>query len=111
MIGVIIEYGLVAAFGVTSPQFGPKDFQTPYLLVEQNFDENKYFFSFYNSARTGVKSANTWHPGTALWKAEAGVRLNGFSISAGHKCEHEIAGPDLRTESYDFAKVSYRIEL
>lgn len=109
-MGLILEVGLIAAFGVGNTPFENKqDFQTPYILVERSIYED-FYASVYNSSRTQAKRLNMADPKTATWQVEAGWRSNGFTLAAGHVSEHEVGATDKNTTSNDYIKVSFREE-
>ncbi len=82
-------------------------------MVEKSIYEDFYFRS-YNSSRTMAKRINQGNPKTALWEVSFGYKAevdNGLlDISIGHQSEHEVGSKDRLTESYDYAKISYRLE-
>lgn len=110
---MILEFGIIAALSVGNSPWSKKDFQQPYLLVEQNVNNEIYFRSF-NSSRTMAKRLNQFDPQTALWDISAGYRKDisdgTLDVSLGHQSEHEVGKVDKLTESFDYIKASYRIE-
>ena len=113
MTNLIIEFGIMAAFSISNTPWNKKDFQTPYLLVEKSAYEDFYFRSF-NSSRTQAVRLNQMNPQTALWDVSFGYKaeIDGgiLDISIGHQSEHEVGKLDKLTESFDYAKISYRLE-
>ena len=112
-MNLIIEFGITAALSIGNSPWSKKDFQTPYLMVEKSIYDDFYFKS-YNSSRTQAVRLNMMNPKTALWEVSGGYRTridDGIlDVSIGHQSEHEVGAFDKLTESYDFAKISYRLE-
>jgi hypothetical protein len=109
-MGLILEVGLIAAFGVANTPFDNKsDYQTPYILVERSIYED-FYASVYNSSRTQAKRLNMADPKTALWQVEVGLRKHGLTLAFGHVSEHEVGSSDKLTQSNDYVKISIREE-
>lgn len=112
-MGLILELGILAAFNLGNSPYEKKEFQQPYVLIEKSLSEN-YYFKVYNSSRTQRESPTNWNPQTGLWQVGAGYNFKVdnqiFKFEAGHISEHEVGSFDKNTESYDYAKISYRIE-
>jgi hypothetical protein len=109
MPSLILEVGILAAFGITNSPWPKNDFQTPYLYMEKSVYE-EFYVSALNSARTNAKKIDCMNPKTALWQVEGGWKRDGFTVAIGHSSEHEVGSADKLTESNNFIKVSYRME-
>lgn len=108
-MSLILEIGMTAMLSLHNSPFKKDAYQFPYLLVEKSVYEN-FYIQLKNSSRTAIVSANMWNPRTTLWNTEIGYRNNGWTIAVGHQSEHELDKKDTNTESFDYVKVSYRIE-
>lgn len=109
-MSLILEVGLIAAFGVSNTSFENKqDFQTPYVLIERSISDD-FYAQIYNSSRVQAVRLNMANPKTALWQVEAGWRSNGLTLALGHVSEHEVGSPDKNTNSNDYVKISFREE-
>lgn len=109
-MSLIVEAGIVAAFSLSSVQWQERDTQYPYLYVEKTVTENT-FLSVLNSSRTNADKIDRFNPKTALWTVSGGFRFDEFTVEVGHQSEHEVNAFDKRTESYNFLKLKYRIEM
>lgn len=115
-MSLVVEVGMMVAFGLSNTPYAPKDTQFPYLYVEKSISDTNFYVSSYNTSRTNAERANKMNPSTALWKTAGGYRYTvdneTFTIEVGHQSEHMVGALDKGspTESYDFATIKYRVE-
>lgn len=112
-MSLILELGVVAAFNLANTPYEKKDTQLPYLYVEKSITDNTYF-SILNSSRTNATKLDRANPKTALWTVSGGYKFKVdnqvFNFELGHQSEHNVDSKDEFTESYNFVKLSYRVE-
>lgn len=116
---LILEIGLTAMLSIANtpyrtPDGGKKPAQFTYVLLEKRVADN-FSIMFINSSRNDIRHGNEFNPQTTKWTVEAKyytkIEENSTLVfGVGHTSEHEVGAKDELTESYDFAKISYRLE-
>jgi hypothetical protein len=103
MNNLIFELGFL--MGLTlNPNYQEANKQRPYFMVEKNYD-SMYFRGY---AESELDSMNTKE---SLAQFEIGYQSNGLRIGLGHNTEFETWSIKGYNKSFDYLKVSYRLEL
>jgi hypothetical protein len=104
----IIEATTILALGLSNSPFTAKPVW-PSLMVEHRPVPWAYIKQT-SEARCEPASPIKWNPVTALWGIEGGVRFKGATVGVGHVSEHGVSSRVPSTESYDYVKLTYRME-
>lgn len=109
----ILEFSLLSFLATYNSPFPARPTLIPSMSVELR-PTSFLYLKQTDSARCTPDSINIWHPISGLYQVELGIRLGGqsqYQIGIGHRSEHGIDQVVSSTESFDYVRLDYKIEL
>lgn len=103
MNNLILELGFLMGL-MLNPNYKQADRQIPYFLVEKNY-EQVYFKGYAESQLNSMQTKES------LAQFELGYQSKGLRMGIGHQQEFETWSVKGFDKSFDYIKISYRIEL
>lgn len=108
----LIEFSLLSMLATYNSPFEKRPTLLPSMSVELR-PASFVYIKQTDEARCTPDSPNIWHPIQVRWSAEAGliVAHETLRLGVGHTSQHGVDGIVSSSESFDYLRVDYRMEL